>query len=171
MEIERRYLVKIRDRSWETPDAQRQLLRQGYVRADEPAIRIRLGEARGPVLTCKSGTGVKRHEAETVVSEEMAVALMDAAGERVVEKIRWTLGPWMLDMFVGGLEGLILMEIELNHEDDPVPAPPSGIHILRDVTDDNRFNNSDLACLSKRKQGKLMRKAYKEVEGWSGLGG
>jgi CYTH domain-containing protein len=170
-EIERRFLVRIEDHGWEVMDVERHLLRQGYIRSGDPSIRIRTGEPRGPVLTCKSGKGVKRHEVETVVPEELAVALFEAAEERVIEKIRWRIGPWELDRFVGGLDGLFLLEIELEHEDDPVPEPPAGIRILREVTEDKRFTNGYLARLTKKKQGKLVKKAYKEVKGWKGLGG
>ena len=170
-EIERRFLVRIEDHSWELLDVQRHLLRQGYIRGGDPSIRIRVGEPRGPVLTCKSGKGVKRHEVETVVPEELAVALFEAAEDRVIEKIRWKIGPWELDRFVGGLEGLFLMEIELAHEDDPVPESPTGIRILREVTDDKRFTSGYLASMKKKKQPKLVKKVYKEVKGWAGLGG
>lgn len=170
-EIERRFLVRIEDHAWELLDVERQLLRQGYIRSDSPSIRIRVGEPRGPVLTCKNGEGVKRHEVETVVPEELAVSLFEAAGDRVIEKIRWVIGPWKLDRFVGGLEGLFLMEIELDHEHDPIPEPPAGIRILREVTDHKRFTSSYLASMKKRKQARLVRKAYKEVKGWTGLGG
>lgn len=170
-EIERRFLVRIEDHSWEVQDMERHFLRQGYVRTGDPSIRIRLGEPRGPVLTCKSGKGVKRHEVEALVPEEMAAELFEAAEKRIIEKIRWKIGPWELDRFVGNLEGLFLMEIELEHEDDPIPEPPTGIRILREVTDDKRFTNSRLARLKPRKQGKLVRKVYKEVKGWKGVGG
>ena len=170
-EIERRFLVRVEDHSWEVKDMERHLLRQGYVRTGDPSIRIRLGEPRGPVLACKSGKGVKRHEVEALVPEEMAAELFEAAENRVIEKIRWCIGPWELDRFVGNLEGLFLMEIELEHEDDPIPEPPGGIRILREVTDDKRFTNSSLADLKPKKQLKFVRKAYKEVKGWKGVGG
>jgi len=170
-EIERRFLVRIEDHAWEVQDVERHLLRQGYIRGANPTIRVRMGEPRGPVLTCKSGDGVKRHEVETVVPEELAAALFEAAEGRVIEKIRWKIGPWELDRFVGSLEGLFLMEIELEHEDDPIPHPPPGIRILREVTDDKRFTNGYLANLKKKKHAALVKKAYKEVKGWKGLGG
>lgn len=170
-EIERRFLVRVEDHGWEVADVERRLLRQGYIRAGDPSIRIRMGEPRGPVLTCKSGKGVKRTEVETVVPEELAAALFEAAEDRVLEKIRWRIGPWELDRFVGPLEGLFLLEVELEHEDEPVPEPPAGIRVLREVTDDKRFTSSYLASLKPRKQSRLVRKVYKEVKGWKGLSG
>jgi CYTH domain-containing protein len=72
---------------------------------------------------------------------------------------------------VGGLEGLFLIEIELEHEDDPIPEAPAGIRILREVTDDNRFTSGYLASMKRKKQAKLVKKVYKEVKGWTGLAG
>jgi adenylate cyclase len=169
-EIERRFLVRVEEALWFTMGEGRHL-RQGYVRNGQPSVRIRTGESRGPVLTCKSGAGVRRQEVETVVPEDMAAALFEAAEDRTIEKIRWQLGPWELDRFLGGLEGLALLELELDAEDAPVPPPPDGIHILREVTDDKRFVSGRLARMSKKDQKKLVKKAYKEVKGWTGLSG
>ena len=140
-------------------------LRQGYVRTGTPSVRIRLGEPRGAVLTCKAGSGVKRSEVETVVPGSVAEALFQAAGKRIVEKVRYALGPWELDRFQRGREGLTLLEIELGHEEEPVPAPPTGVRILREVTDDNRFTSSALARMKPGGQREFVRKAYEEVEG------
>ena len=61
------------------------------------------------------------------------------------------------------------MEIELNDESDPLPDPPQGVRILREVTDDNRFVSGRLARMKPKKQRKFVKKAYKEVKGWTGL--
>jgi CYTH domain-containing protein len=143
--------------------------RQGYIRNGEPSVRIRTGEPRGAVLTCKIGSGIRREEVETVVPDEMAVRLMEAAEDRIIEKIRWKIGPWELDRFLGALDGLALMEIELEDESDPLPESPDGVQILREVTDDNRFVSGRLSRMTPRKQRKLVKKAYKEVKGWAGL--
>ena len=143
--------------------------RQGYIRNGEPSVRIRTGEPRGAVLTCKIGSGIRREEVETVVPEEMAVRLMEAAEDRIVEKIRWKIGPWELDRFLGALDGLALMEIELGDESDPMPEVPHGVQIVREVTDDNQFVSGRLARLTPKKQRKLVKKAYKEVKEWTGL--
>lgn len=162
-EIERRYLVQVRPGLWrEAGDGVQ--LRQGYVKTGTPSVRIRLGEPRGAVLTCKAGSGVKRTEVETVVPGPVAEALFLAAGGRIIEKVRYLLGPWELDRFQGGLEGLTLLEIELGHEEDPVPAPPPGVRILHEVTDDNRFTSSALSRLKPGDQRKLVRLVYEEVE-------
>jgi CYTH domain-containing protein len=167
-EIERRFLVRVEESLW-FQMGEGYHLRQGYVRNGEPSVRIRIGEPRGAVLTCKSGRGIRRSEVETVVPDEVATALFLAADDRTIEKIRWKLGPWELDKFLGSLAGLALLEIELEAEDDTLPESPDGVRILREVTDDNRFVNGRLARLTDKKQRKLVKKAYKEVKGWKGL--
>lgn len=163
-EIERRYLVRVERGLWARL-GEGLRFRQGYVRNGTPSVRIRTGEARGPVLTLKSGKGVRRREVETVVPQEVAEGLLEAAGKRVIQKVRHVLGPWELDRFEGPLEGLALLEIELEHEDDPIPGPPKGVRIVREVTDDKRFTNGSLAKLSKKEQKRLVEKVYGEKHG------
>ena len=74
-----------------------------------------------------------------------------------------------LDRFLGALDGLALLEIELEKEDQPLPNPPDGVHVLREVTDDKRFVNGRLARMKPKEQRKLVKKVYKEVKGWAGL--
>jgi len=167
-EIERRFLVRVSDAVWPRLGEGRHL-RQGYVRNGEPTVRVRIGEARGPVLTCKSGSGIRRSEAEVVVPPEVAEALFLAAEDRIIEKIRWQVDGWELDRFLGALDGLAVLEIELESEDQALPPMPDGVHILREVTDDNRFVSAGLANMSPRKQRKTVKTAYKEVKGWTGL--
>jgi CYTH domain-containing protein len=169
-EIERRFLVRVAETLW-FQIGEGHHFRQGYIRNGAPSVRIRLGESRGAVLTCKTGSGIRREEYEAVVPDDLAQHLMVAAEGRVVEKMRWKIGPWELDRFMGALEGLALLEIELKAEDDPIPEPPKGVQILREVTDDNRFVSGHLARMKVKKQRKLVKKAYKEVRGWKGLSG
>ena len=167
-EIERRFLVQVHDDLWPgLGDGHH--LRQGYVRNGDPSVRIRTGEPRGHVLTSKSGKGIRRREFEVSVGAEIAEALFLAAEDRVIEKIRFRIGAWELDRFLGPLEGLTLMEIELDDEADVLPEPPTGVHVLREVTDDKRFVSGHLARMTSKKQQRLVTTVYKEVKGWKGL--
>jgi CYTH domain-containing protein len=163
-EIERRYLVRVDAALWDRLGAGT-AYRQGYVRAEEPSVRIRIGEPRGPVLAVKSGRGLRRREVETVVTSEVAEALLAASEERVLRKTRWRIGPWELDRFQGPLEGLTLLEIELEHEDDPVPAPPAELRIWSEVTHDKRFIGSHLAAMTPEDQAALVSRVREEMEG------
>lgn len=169
-EIERRFLVRVADTLWMRL-GEGHHFRQGYVRNGQPSVRIRVGEPRGAVLTCKSGRGIRRSEAEAVVPDDVAEALFQAAEDRIIEKIRWRVGDWELDRFLGPLDGLMLLEIELEAEDQPLPPAPDGVHVLREVTDDKRFISGHLARMPPKKQRTLVKKAYKEVKGWKGLNG
>jgi CYTH domain-containing protein len=160
-EIERRYLVRVTDTAWRALEPAVRL-RQGYVVAGPTSVRIRSGEPRGFVLNCKRGAGVRRREVEAVVPADMAEALFEASGERVIEKLRHRAGPWEVDRFLGPLGGLALLEIELEHEDDEVPEPPNGVSVLREVTDDNRFTSSSLASLSHQEQRTWVKRMYEE---------
>jgi CYTH domain-containing protein len=159
-EIERRYLVRVDPDVWSRVGAGHHY-RQGYLKKGSPSVRIRVGEPRGPVLTLKSGNGVRRREVETVVPRDVADGLLKAAGRRVIEKVRHRLGPWELDRFDGALDGLTLLEIELDDEDDPVPKPPAGIHIMREVTNDKRFTSHALARMRKKERRRLVAKVYR----------
>lgn len=162
-EIERRYLVRVHESLWDRLGQGIGFL-QAYVRSGDPAVRIRVGEPRGAVLTVKSGQGVRRREAETVVPPEVAEALLEASGERLIRKTRWGIGPWELDRFEGPLDGLTLLEIELEHEEDPVPPPPVGIRILSEVTDDKRFTSSYLATMDPGEQAAMVSRVLAEAE-------
>jgi CYTH domain-containing protein len=161
-EIERRFLVQVPRAVWPARSEGRHL-RQGYVRHGDPSVRIRTGEERGAVLTCKSGKGIRRREVEVVVTDEMAGVLFEAAGDHVLEKVRFPLGAWTLDRFLGDLDGLALLEIELESEDEELPDPPRGVDVLREVTDDKRFVSGRLAALEPKERRKLVRKAYEEA--------
>jgi len=169
-EVERRFLVRVDEAVWYRL-GEGHHLRQGYVLNGNPSVRVRTGEPRGAVLTSKSGAGIRRREYEAVIPDELAEAVFLAADDRVIEKVRWKLGRWDLDRFLGPLEGLALLEIELTTEEEPLPEPPADVHVLREVTDDNRFVSGRLARMSPKKQRRLVKKAYKEVKGWKGLSG
>ncbi len=159
-EIERRYLVRVDPRIW-SGLGKGHVFRQGYVKTGTPSVRIRTGEPRGPVLTLKSGKGVRRREVEMVVTEEVAEGLLEAAGKRVIDKVRYPIGRWELDRFQGALAGLTLLEIELDREDEPVPPPPTGVHVMYEVTDSKHFTSNALAGMSKKDQKRLVDRVYR----------
>jgi len=163
-EIERRFLVRTKP-ALEAHLGASERYRQGYVKTGDPSVRIRIGEGRGPVLTLKRGKGIKRREVEAVVPPEVAEELLVAAGPRVLRKTRWRLGRWELDRFDEALEGLELMEVELDRVDEEPPSVPEGIEVLREVTEDKRFTSSALARMKRKDQARLVRRVYEEGGG------
>lgn len=145
-EIERRFLSRITDRqvlnaapSWP--------ITQGYISNEYgPTVRIRR-RADDFYLTIKSGTGLVRREIEFAVPHGPGEELLELAGERIVEKTRYQLGRWEVDLFHGKLTGLVLAEVELVSEDEETPPPPRGIEHIREVTFDPSFTNHSLALL------------------------
>lgn len=146
-EIERRFLCRV-----EQPDAlraasRRSEIRQGYITEGEPAVRIRARDGKY-LLTIKAGRGLVRDEVEVVVDEESGKKLFEMTGDRQLEKVRYVIDRWEVDVFRGPLEGLVLAEVELRSPDERLPPAPAGIALLRDVTDDPRFTNQNLARLA-----------------------
>jgi CYTH domain-containing protein len=122
-------------------------IRQGYLTAGDPAVRVRKTNDAW-VLTVKSGGGLVRDEVEVDIDPESGVALMEMAGETRLEKSRYLIGPWELDVFEGKLDGLIVLELELPTEDAPTPPFPPGIVVAREVTGTAEYRNQVLAALS-----------------------
>lgn len=122
-------------------------IRQGYLTTDDPAVRVRLRNDDW-ILGVKAGHGLVREEVEVAVDGEAGRTLMGIAGDRRLEKTRYLLGPWELDVFDGKLEGLVVLEIELEREDAPTPPLPPGIDVIREVTGRPGYRNQALAGLS-----------------------
>lgn len=162
-EIERRFLCRQVSAGALDGAEQRSIIRQGYLTVSDPAVRIRQRDDTF-FLTVKSGGGLVRREVEFPVDPAVAHELMSIAGDRQVEKVRWRLGRWEIDVFRGKLEGLVIAEVELQSEDEPLPAPPRGVTLLREITGEGRFTNQCLAQLSAAEAARLVR----EVAGGGG---
>ncbi|MBR44353.1 MAG: hypothetical protein CME18_08070 [Gemmatimonadetes bacterium] len=162
-EVERRFLVQA-EAGLLTKYGEGRRLKQAYLLSGKQSLRIRIGEERGAVLTAKSGTGIRRLETEVVVPNNIAEALFLKADQGVIEKLRWYIGPWELDQFLGRLSGLFLLEIELESDGDKLPgAFPDGVTVIREVTNDNRFTSSSLAGLSASNRSNFVQSAYREA--------
>jgi CYTH domain-containing protein len=143
-EIERKFLLA--DRSCLNGlDGTR--LSQGYLsRGDGATVRVRVaGDAAW--LTIKGGArGIVRSEYEYPVPVADAVAMLDefCAGARI-DKTRYRLEyhghVWEIDVFHGANEGLVVAEIELEHEDEEFARPP---WLGDEVSDDPRYLNAVL---------------------------
>lgn len=145
-EIERKFLV---DRArWENAaKPEGRALRQGYLLADaDKTIRVRVAGNQG-YLTLKGKTeGATRAEFEYEIPAEEATELLDrfAVSELAKTRYRVPVGEkiWDVDVFAGKNEGLLLAEVELEHENESFTLPDwAG----EEVTHDPRYYNSNLS--------------------------
>jgi len=146
LEIERKFLVD--HGKWDVlPKPPGTLYRQGYLN-DEPGktIRVRIAGSHG-YLTIK-GPVVKtvRNEFEFDIPLSDAEAMLGLFCTNIVEKTRYRIlfnqKTWEVDVFSGENEGLVMAEIELSTSSESFEKPA---WIAREVTDDPRYYNSQLA--------------------------
>lgn len=142
-EIERKFLVK--NDSWRSGAGT--LIRQGYLHKQiEGVIRVRI-KGEHAYLTIKGHTsGVTRLEFEYEIPVEEANQILDELCMKpLIEKIRHEIHvsgvKWEVDEFLGENAGLIVAEIELEHEDQEFPKPE---WLGREVSDDFRYQNANL---------------------------
>lgn len=145
-EIERKFLVA--DAAWrDHVDASIDIL-QFYLAAGRGrTIRIRINNGVEAILTLKfSGPGRGRDEYEYSVPLAEALEMQAFALGRVIEKTRHHVrfGGYLyeVDVFAGGLTGLVIAELETP---DIVAAGDLPPWLGRDVTNDGRYYNAYLA--------------------------
>lgn len=143
-ETERKFLVKGSD--WRQAAASK-VLKQGYIADDtRVAVRVRIA-GDDAFLTIKGAkSGISRLEYEYAIPVTDAEEMLTRLCQRpIIEKTRYTLDheglEWIVDEFAGDNAGLLVAEVELEREDQPVPLPDwAG----EEVTDDPRYLNVNL---------------------------
>lgn len=152
-EIERKFLVRSWD--WQKHATGSVSIRQGYIALGDPAtVRVRI-IGFDAVLTVKGKTaGMSRSEFEypiPVADAERMLHELSVGGE--ILKTRYTVlhgnrnRVWEVDVFGGLFKGLVLAEVELDSEDDPVTMPD---WVDIEVTADPMFRNSEMAAAALR---------------------
>jgi CYTH domain-containing protein len=145
VEIERKFLLE--GDAWRA-GAEAVRVRQGFLAATERCtVRVRTVLGRG-VMTIKGPTrGFSRHEFEYEIPVEDAEFLLEGfCVGPVIDKVRHRVSHaglvWEIDVFEGENAGLVLAEVELDSEDQPVELPP---WIGEEVTGDERYYNAYLS--------------------------
>lgn len=131
-EIERRFLCRADPGMLESGD--RQEIRQAYLTDGEPSVRVRAIDDHW-VLTVKAGSGLVRREVEAPLPPEAGEAMLELATSAILVKTRHLVGRWEVDVYGGELGGLVIAECELSAPDEPLPEPPGGLELLREVTE------------------------------------
>ena len=143
-EIERKFLV-VGD-AWRTADGTR--IWQGYLNRDKDrTVRVRVAGEHA-FLTVKGATkGATRAEFEYEIALADAEQMMSLCDGPVIQKVRHRVAhagfTWEIDEFLGDNAGLVVAEIELPSEEQPFAKPT---WVGREVTDDARYYNSNLAA-------------------------
>ena len=123
---------------------------QGYIASGNGrTVRVRIRGDKG-YLTIKGPSGLAgltRYEFDTEIPLDDARDLMQICEPGIIDKTRFLVKSpdgrhvWEIDEFYGDNEGLILAEIELDHEYEEFEKPD---FIGREVTGDRRFYNSHM---------------------------
>lgn len=155
IEIERRFVVRADARLLR--DAERIQLRQGYLTLRDPTtVRIRQ-EGDAWVLAIKADAGgIARHEIEVQVSDADGRELLALAAGGSVEKVRHVVGRWEIDVYEGRFAGLVMAEVELVSEDEPLPPVPDGLELVREITTEIGLSSRGLAALDETRAAALV---------------
>ena len=121
---------------------------QGYLSSvPGRTVRVRISAATG-YLTIKgagNATGTTRYEWEREIPLAEAEALLALCEPGVIEKVRHLVPvgqhTYEVDVFGGALDGLVIAELELDHEDEAFERPT---WLGAEVTGDPRYYNSAL---------------------------
>lgn len=148
-EIERRFLVKSLGANMPTP-AHKIKIEQGYLELATvtKSLRIRICNNWHALLTSKTGKGISREEIELKIEDKDGnfdnVRSLYNGCDHKLEKERWIVGDWAVDIFKPPLQGIILAEKEMRSVDEPLTLP-SWLQGAVEVT--NLLTNHRLARL------------------------
>lgn len=147
LEIERKFLVSS-DAYKQEATSQTRIV-QGFLNTDPSrTVRVRIMGEKG-FLTVKgdsNDSGTTRFEWEIEISTAEATNLIDLCETGILEKYRFEV-PYgkhifEVDEFLGENKGLILAEVELEHEDEPFERPQ---WLGEEVTGQKKYYNSQLS--------------------------
>jgi adenylate cyclase len=147
-EIERKYRVQNDD--WRREAGAGTMYRQGYLSLDpERSVRVRAGGGQAFLTIKGQSQGAAREEFEYPIPEQDAGQLLDTLCiQPLIEKTRYVIRrghlKWEIDEFHGRNRGLIIAEVELADDRQPVDLPA---WLGEEVTRDPRYYNLSLVRL------------------------
>lgn len=152
IEIERKFLAEIND-EYSLRIGPRMYQTQGYLSFD-PVVRIRIQEcpvceecqAECGSITIKGKGELLRAEYEYNIKDtEEARELLKMCKGYIIHKQRFWQDRYTIDIYEKPIKGLVIVEVELKSEDEPLPPVPKCINLLQEVTYDNTYKNSEIA--------------------------
>ena len=147
LEVERKFLVL--SQAYREEASSNSRIVQGFLNRDpERTVRVRRRDDKG-FLTIKGPTndsGTTRFEWEAEISVGEAGNLFDLCERVILEKVRYRV-PFAgrifeVDEFLGENKGLVVAELELEHEDQPFERPS---WLGEEVTGQKKYYNSQLS--------------------------
>ena len=147
IEIERKFLVT--SNAFMQEAFQQTRIIQGFLNTSpERTVRVRLkGDKAFLTIKGKStNDGLSRFEWEKNISTSDAESLLNLCEKGTIEKVRYEvklgLHVFEIDVFSKENEGLVVAEVELNHQNETFEKP---IWLGKEVTGDPRYYNSQLS--------------------------
>jgi adenylate cyclase len=144
LEIERKFLIDIE----KLPNLKNGYeIKQGYIQTkDKTVVRVRVKDKEAFLTIKGENDGATRLEYEYKIPLNDANEMLDKlCSKPIIDKIRYLVEyknhTWEIDIFHQENEGLIVAEVELESEDETVELPN---WIVKEVTDDSRYYNSNL---------------------------
>lgn len=143
-EIERKFLI---DSDLWNYQGEPVKMVQGYLTIDQSKIiRVRVADKQAFITIKSNVKGISRDEFEYEIPVDDALKLLPLCINSVVKKTRyeyWFAGKlWEIDVFEGDNSGLIVAEIELEHEDEQFELPSWA---LTEVSIDEKYYNFNLS--------------------------
>ncbi len=145
IEIEKKFLLT--GQEWKKL-AQGKTYRQGYLNSSkERSVRVRTIGDKGFMTIKGKSVGATRMEFEYEIPVQDAETILEKLCLKpTIHKKRYTMEvdgfTWEVDEFFGENEGLVVAEIELEHEDQAFTKPD---WIGEEVTSDVRYFNANLS--------------------------
>jgi CYTH domain-containing protein len=147
IEIERKFLV--RSEAFKSSAVKKERIVQGFLNTDPlRTVRVRIRGDKGYITVKGKGNrnGTTRFEWEKEISVKEADALIQLSEPGIIDKVRYYIEVGIhifeVDEFFGDNSGLILAEIELEHEDEDFLKPN---WLGDEVTSDIKYYNSQLS--------------------------
>jgi len=144
VEIERKFLVE--DTSFLSSLKNGFPIIQGYISLDENrVVRVRAGEKAFIAIKAKL-TGITRWEFQYEIPFKEALEILDnICLKPLIYKTRYKVlengFTWEIDIFEEVFKGVIIAEVELEHEDSPITLPS---WVGKEVTDDKQYYNAEM---------------------------
>jgi adenylate cyclase len=144
-EIERKFLVDLTKLDTKKYTNWTVNIEQGYLSENiERSIRIRIEDKRA-YITIKGNTDkITRDEYEYEIPFDDAIKLLKMCDKTIIKKrttIKFNQRYWVVDIFEGDNEGLIVAEIELKNEKEKFALPP---WVTEEVSRDSKYYNLQL---------------------------